>query len=321
LPEDAFPDFPRTQAIHTHFSNVALFGGNSAQDVPPYPPDDAALHHVFHGGWIWVLRFNNGLTSAGAAVTNALADRLRLGDGGAAWDRLLDLLPSVREHFAGARAELPFVHAQRLSFLAGTIAGQRWAMLPSAAGFVDPLLSTGFPLTLLGIARLGEIIAQDWDSPRFAQHIDAYAVQTRKEVLASARVIGALYATMSNFPLFMSISFLYFAAASFAETARRLDKPQLAPSFLLCDHPIFGPACERLCRQALQVRTETESADLRVAILHTIEPFNVAGLGKAQCRNWFPADARDLLEGAEKLCASEGEIRSLLQRCGFRVAY
>ena len=27
-----------------------------------------------------------------------------------------------------------------------------------AAGFVDPLLSTGFPLTLLGVARLAEIV-------------------------------------------------------------------------------------------------------------------------------------------------------------------
>lgn len=275
---------------------------------------------MFEGGWIWVLRFNNGLTSAGAAVTNSLADRLHFEEGGAAWDRLLDLLPSVREQFAEARAQLPFVHAPRLSFLTSTIAGQRWAMLPSAAGFVDPLLSTGFPLTFLGIARLGEIIELDWDSPRFAQRIEAYAAQTRKEVLAAARVIGALYATLGDFPLFVSISFLYFAAASFAETARRLRKPHLAPSFLLCDHPVFGPACERLCAEALQVRTVAESSTLRAEILEAIEPFNIAGLGQQWRRNWFPADSRDLLRGAKKLGVTEDEIRKLLERCGFPVA-
>lgn len=320
LREDVFPDFPQTQAVYTHFSNVARFSGIAGQDPTPYPPDDAALHHVFDGGWIWVLHFNNGLTSAGAAVTNSLAGRLRFDEGGAAWNRLLDLLPAVREQFAGARPELPFVHTPRLSFLAGTIAGQRWAMLPSAAGFVDPLLSTGFPLTLLGIARLGKIIELDWDSPRFAQRIEGYAALTRKEVLAAACVIGALYATMDNFPLFASISFLYFVAASFAETARRLEKPQLAPSFLLCDHPVFGPACERLCGEARRVRTEAESSALCAAILEAIEPFNVAGLGEAQRRNWFPADPRDLLRGSKKLGVTEAEIRNLLERCGFPVA-
>ena len=35
-------------------------------------------------------------------------------------------------------------------------------MLPSAAGVIDPLLSTGFPLTLLGIARLVELIERTW---------------------------------------------------------------------------------------------------------------------------------------------------------------
>jgi tetracycline 7-halogenase / FADH2 O2-dependent halogenase len=315
LPEDVFPDFPPTQAIYTHFSGVAPFGATASQnltDPPPYPVEDSAVHHVFDDGWMWVLRFNNGLTSAGAALTSSIADHLRLKEGGAAWTRLLDLLPSVREQFAGAKAELPFVHARRLSFLAGSMAGRRWAMLPSAAGFVDPLLSTGFPLTLLGIARLGEIITLDWDSPRFAQRLETYAAQTRKELLAAAQVIGALYATMGNFPLFASISFLYFAAASFAETARRLDKHALASSFLLCAHPVFGPACARLCRLAHQVRTEAESSDLRAAILQAIEPFNVAGLGDAQRRNWFPVDSCDLLRGAGKLGVTEDAIRSLI---------
>jgi FADH2 O2-dependent halogenase len=63
--------------------------------------------------------------------------------------------------------------------------------------------------------------------------------QTEDELLATARLIGSLYATMANFPLFVSLSLLYFAAASFSETARRLGRPHLASSFLLHDHPAF----------------------------------------------------------------------------------
>ena len=43
----------------------------------PYPVDDAAVHHVFDGGWIWVLQFNNGITSAGIAATDAFAEKLQ----------------------------------------------------------------------------------------------------------------------------------------------------------------------------------------------------------------------------------------------------
>src|SRR5436190_1849693 len=62
---------PPTQAVYTHFENVARVEdvGRPFQGRHPYPPDDAALHHVFPGGWMWVLRFNNGITSAGAALT------------------------------------------------------------------------------------------------------------------------------------------------------------------------------------------------------------------------------------------------------------
>ncbi|MBM3819616.1 MAG: FAD-binding protein, partial [Acidimicrobiia bacterium] len=74
---------PPTEALYTHFEDVQRWDrdGEPPEGRPPYPPDDAAMHHVFPGGWIWVLRFNNGITSAGAAVTAPAAARLRLADG------------------------------------------------------------------------------------------------------------------------------------------------------------------------------------------------------------------------------------------------
>ena len=100
-----------------------------------------------------MLRFNNGLTSAGAALTDPVAAALGAADGARG------LGPSACDAAVGrgsvsrrARAVLPFVHAPRLAFRSARVAGPSWAMLPSAAGVIDPLLSTGFPLTLLGIA-------------------------------------------------------------------------------------------------------------------------------------------------------------------------
>jgi FADH2 O2-dependent halogenase len=249
------------------------------------------------------------------AATSEVAARFRLGDGAPAWQRLIEQFPTIHGQFAAAIPERPFVHAPRLSFRSGAITGRRWALLPSAVGFVDPLLSTGFPLTLLGVARLAEIIARDWDSSRFGPALAEYARQTEDELLATARLIGSLYATMANFPVFVSLSLLYFAAASFSETARRLGKAHLAGSFLLHDNPAFQT--RQLLERARAVRDGAESQALGDEIRRFIEPFNVAGLGDPQRRNWYPAEAEDMLRAAPKLGAGRDEVARVLERCGF----
>jgi len=285
----------------------------------PYPVDDAAVHHLFDGGWIWILRFNNGITSAGIAATDALAAKYSFADGAQAWQRILGEIPALQSQFASAKAIRPFAGIPRLAFRSGQIAGRRWALLPSAAGFVDPLLSTGFPLTLLGVSRLASIFESDWDSSRLEARLTDYAAQTDADLLATSRLIAALYANLNNFPVFVSLSLLYFAAVSYSETVRRLGKPHLASSFLLRDHPDFGPVSRRLLEYARQPLTQDESQVLSSEIQQAIGPINVAGLGNPARRNWYPVDPDDLLRSASKLDATEPEVIALLQRCGFQL--
>ena len=92
-----FAGYPGTQALFSHFTGVArcdempdYAGAGARGEAPPYPVDDAALHHVFDGGWMWVLRFGNGVTSAGVAVER------RAGRGPAAGRRRGGLAPAAR---------------------------------------------------------------------------------------------------------------------------------------------------------------------------------------------------------------------------------
>jgi FADH2 O2-dependent halogenase len=160
LPEASLHGYPATQALYSHFSGVRRPDApmeRDSQENPPYPTEDAAVHHVFDGSWIWVLRFNNGMTSAGVAATEKTSIRLNLRDGDAAWWRLVNSIPKLQEQFATARAEEPFTFAPQLNVLTGRVCGPRWGMLPSAAGFVDPLLSTGFPTVLCRIQGCSRI--------------------------------------------------------------------------------------------------------------------------------------------------------------------
>ena len=319
LGEATLPSYPETSAVYSHFTGVENFAGAQQYDsgMPPYPPDSAALHHVFDGGWMWVLRFENGWTSAGVAATRAVAEHFRFREEEAAWRRVLDTLPEVKEHFASACAVRPFTYVPQLSFRSAEMAGPGWAMLPSAAGFVDPLLSTGFPLTLLGVARLGEILACDWNAPTLDSSLADYARKTDGELLATADLIAALYATMHDFTTFRTLTLLYFAAASYAETARRLDKPQLAESFLLHTHPVFGPALRGITARAQQPLTPASKSALQTDVFTLIKQFDVAGLCSMPPDHCYPVRAEDLFAGAHTVHASTSEIENLLRRTGF----
>lgn len=314
-----FPKLPATQGLYTHFTGVRRLeeiGIFPSAPVPPYPPDDAAVHHVFGGGWIWVLRFNNGITSAGVAAAQALSEEIDLSEGAPAWARLLARLPTVARQFDGARPALPFVHRASLSFRSARAAGENWALLPSAAAFVDPLLSTGFPLTLLGLVRLAEAIETSWGTESFARRLHEYAQETLAEADRAALLVSALYATFNDFPLFAALSKLYFAAASFTEAGRRLSPRSLAGSFLCADHPVFGSAFEECCRAALALSPANRERLLR-RIDRAIEPLDVAGLRDGGRRNWHPVLAEDLLGAVHKLGATREQVEDYLDRSGF----
>jgi FADH2 O2-dependent halogenase len=321
LEESAFDSMPATQALFSHFRDVGPLpeGFVNKRERPPYPPEQAAVHHVFPGGWVWVLKFNNGITSAGVAATDAVANELDFKRGEGAWRELLERFPSLREIFGPARAVTPFFHSPRPAFRAKTICGPHWALLPSAAGFVDPLLSTGFPLTLLGISRVANLLKSYWQKAVLREQLDEYSRITLLELDAAARLAGALYATMDRFEVFRELSLLYFAPASFSETARRLGKGHLADSFLLCRDPVFARRMREICDLAVRARSQEERNELGRAVAEAIEPIDVAGLSDKGRRSWYPALASDLLRSAWKLGASEVEVLEMLKKCGMAV--
>ena len=312
---------PGTQGIYTHFEDVARWDRiRPPTDAPPYPVDDAAVHHVFDGGWIWILRFNNGLTSAGVALTDACAATIAAADGEAAWHRLLEQLPAVKDQFEPAKAVLPFFYSPRVSFRSQRVSGPSWALLPSAAGVIDPLLSTGFALTLSGVVRLLELLERTSPGPEREAALRAYERATLDELDATERLVAALYAAMDDPALFKRLTLLYFAAASFSEAARRLGRPALAPGFLLCGHPTFGPEAKEITLSAMSRPSGQARRDLAARIDRAIEPFDTIGLLDRTRRDWYPVIAEDLIASAAKLDATRDEILDLLERSGMSVA-
>jgi FADH2 O2-dependent halogenase len=318
LPHGAFPGYPATRALYSHFTDVPRCETMDAfrpSETPPYPLDDAALHHVFDGGWMWVLRFNNGVTSAGCAVEAWLAEELELEGSAAAWSRFLHRFPSIEAQFAGATPVQPFVYAPRLASRVETVTGPGWALLPSAAAFVDPLFSTGMPLTLLGIERLGRILEETWGTDAFASRIEEYGAITRQEADWTAHFIATSYVGMANFPLFSAFSMFYFAAASYAEMARRLPKSSRLTRYLAADHAPFADGvrqCARLLREQACNGSQAGLQDFARQVAQDISCLNIAGLCDPRKRNWYGVDMQDVIDGAALLGMTSEEMRHVV---------
>jgi FADH2 O2-dependent halogenase len=321
IKERGFDEYPRTQALYSHFLNVARcdeMPDFATDGVPPYPMDDAALHHVFDEGWMWVLRFGNGVTSAGIAVTESLANELRLADGAPAWDRFLGRYPSIAAQFADAKPIREFTFMPRVSSRAATAAGKGWAMLPSAAAFIDPLFSTGIPLTLLGIERLAVRLAPSRHALRrlgkpdttstVRLKPDATSDTTLAEADHTARFITGCYASFPRFDAFAAYSMFYFAAASFSEMQRRLVPDRAVGGFLRAADTGYASSLRELSPAVC-----SPGADYFDRIAQAVAPINVAGLCNPELHNWYPVDLDDTIRAAHKLGLTQDQVRRAIQ--------
>ena len=315
LKEKQFADYPATQALYSHFIGVERCDGMPDYDVtgnPPYPLDDAAVHHVFENGWMWVLRFNNGVTSAGIVVTDEMARELKLSDGEAAWQRFLARYPSISAQFADARAVREFTWMPHLTYRSEMAAGEGWVMLPSAAAFVDPLFGPGMPLSALGVERLGRLLEENLSAGEFNQRLRDYSRTTLREADSTADFVAGCYRAFPQFNLFTSLSMVYYAAAGYCEMARRLGRNHLAQQFLALDHPSFAEATGRL-GALLRDHNRLDSMAFNTRVKGQIDSLNVSGLCDQRKRNWYDVDLEDLIISANKLEISSAEMRRFLQ--------
>lgn len=149
-------------AVFTHMVGVRPYdavGPSPAEHGLPYAFSEGTLHHVFDGGWMWVIPFDNHpdatnpLTSVGVCLDNR---REGIGDRSPAqvFADIVRRFPSLGPQFADARAVRPWVSARRMQSLTHQSFGDRCCLLPHAAAFVDPLTSSGLAMTAALLNRL-----------------------------------------------------------------------------------------------------------------------------------------------------------------------
>jgi len=283
-------------SVYSHFvdvdwwENVLVEHGANVADHP-YRCDDAALHHVLDEGWIWVLRFNNGVTSAGIMYDGERRPPERVNPE-ADWANLLKRYPSVARQFANARPVQPWVVTGRIQRRCARAAGKNWAMLAHAAYFIDALYSSGNAHSLLTIERLGRILAECWGRASLPNALCEYEATLFREIDFVDRLVHGSYHSFRHFDVMAAFSMYYFAGAIFSEERRRQGRAQPTDEFLFSHEPAFRTAFESGYDRLLQLTAHSPdaaaSAEFALQVSRDIVPYNTVGLCDPAKKNMYP---------------------------------
>ena len=289
----------RSRAIYSHFRGVApwheqltALGGRVADH--PFCCDDAAQHHVLDGAWLWVLRFNNGVTSAGLVIDEG-RHRSDPVTPEREWNGWLDRYPSVASQFRHAtlaRTPGALRRTGRLQRHVPDVVGRQWALLPHTAGFVDPLLSTGIAHTLCGIERLMHVMEHCWGDDGFEAELRRYEEAVRSELTFVDEIVSGCYASLGRFRLFTTCAMLYFVAATTYERRRLATNDRFQGLFLCADDEalrsvIRGVRIQLARLVGAHAPSSQRIADFERMVERTVAPFNQVGLCDADADNMY----------------------------------
>lgn len=169
-----------SRSVFTHLIGVRPYDKSPAAargHGQPNPWHHGTLHHVFDGGWMWVIPFDNHpdslnpLVSVGLTLDPRVHPKTDLPPE-EEFRQFLNRFPDIAWQFEDAKPVRPWVSTGRLQYSAKQIVGDRFCLTSHAAGFIDPLYSRGMTntLELINIMAWRLIAAArdgNWSTERF----------------------------------------------------------------------------------------------------------------------------------------------------------
>jgi tetracycline 7-halogenase / FADH2 O2-dependent halogenase len=144
-----------SRSLFTHMVGVQPFEKTLPKGLHgnPSPWSQGTLHHLFEGGWMWVIPFDNHARATNPLCSVGISFDPRVHPKpdcppGQEFKNFLADFPDVRRQFTRARAVRDWVSTGRLQYSSRQTVGPRWCLTSHAAGFVDALFSRGLENTM-----------------------------------------------------------------------------------------------------------------------------------------------------------------------------
>jgi FADH2 O2-dependent halogenase len=288
-----------SRALFAHFAGMKLWREmlqqRSAQlDDHPFNCDRAALHQVFDGAWMWQLRFDSEIVSAGFAIDPRRHPLDESQSPEQEWEQWMARYPTLREQFARAEIVAPaggLRRTGRMQRLWSVRAGADWVMLPHTAGFIDPLQSTGIAHSLFGIEKLGRIFERHWQGDRTAleRALATYAEQIGREIRLIDTYVSGCYEATPRFDLFAAMCLLYFAGTVTCERRRQSGGNAEELLYLGAEDERLASVAQRVVASlpAIKEKPPAEFAAWRGWVREQVGAYDKVGLFNPAARNMF----------------------------------
>jgi FADH2 O2-dependent halogenase len=200
-----------SRAIFTHVEGLPPFDEVLAPDARPGQSNrlhDGTLHHVFDGGWMWVIPFDNFERSeATKASVGLMLDREAYPVDESVEpveevERIVSQFPDIERHLDAADPVMPWTRTGRVQRSASQSSGHRHYLTSNTYGFVDPLYAIGLVNTFESVFvstnhLLDALDADDFSADRFAPIDELH----RRQLRNNDRLISNAYKSMGDFRL------------------------------------------------------------------------------------------------------------------------
>jgi FADH2 O2-dependent halogenase len=200
-----------SRALFTHMVGVRhyddLIPAGSFRRGPAFKFHQGTLHHLFDGGWIWVIPMDNHPHSTNRVCSVGLnLDSRKFPDTGRPADDEFESFiarwPDVAEQFDRARTVRPWVKTGRIQYSSKSCVGPRYCLLAHSASFVDAIYSRGLVITTKTINMLARMLLDASQEDDFSpQRFKAFDDHQRTLMDETDRIAYGSYVSFRDYEL------------------------------------------------------------------------------------------------------------------------
>jgi FADH2-dependent halogenase len=149
----------KVKKIYDHLQKFSVFA--HYENIDRLPGKDATLIRMVRGldRWFWMIPISETRTSIGVVMDTKAFRATKLGPE-AALENFIAGQPLMAERMNRAVRVSPVYSASDFSYRNSTLAGDRWLMAGDAAGFIDPVFSSGVFLAIMSAEKAADTLEE-----------------------------------------------------------------------------------------------------------------------------------------------------------------
>ena len=195
----------QSRSIFTHMIDVVPFEEVTHEKLS-MSWADGTLHHIFDGGWMWIIPFNNheGSINPVASVGLVLDSERYPQDVNLSpeqeFEQFINQHPTIAKQFKNAKPVRAWISTPRIQYSSSKSVGNRFCLMSSASGFIDPLYSRGLVGTFIMIDKLAEKLIQCHETNDYAfEHFKSLEKTHRQLLDYTDKLVHGSYLSWRDF--------------------------------------------------------------------------------------------------------------------------